>query len=106
MNCILHTPVRTHFDFAVLGPPKSHWQAELQFTPACLLANGFKGPLSQRIQLELAHRPLEPEQQTVIKNARIVNPVRIDDDGANQSAKFDQMMPVPAIARKTRCFDA
>ncbi len=83
MHGMLHTAVRIHLDLAVLSPSEADRQTELQLTSACLLPNGFERSLPQQIQLELAHRSLEPEQQPVIQNARIIDPIRIDHDGAH-----------------------
>ena len=46
------------------------------------------------------------QQQPVVENTRIVDSIGIDNDRAHQSAEFDQMVPVPAIAGQARGFDA
>jgi hypothetical protein len=48
----------------------------------------------------------ESQQQSVVKNTRIVDSTGIYNDCAHLSAEFDQMVPVAAIAGQTRCFDA
>ena len=59
-----------------------------------------------RVQLELAHRSFEPQQEPIIEDARIVDAIWIDHDGAYQAAEFDEMMPVSAITGQTRSLNA
>ena len=45
--------------------------------------------LAEQCQLQLAHRALHTEQQSIIGVARIVDSVLVDDDGADQSTELD-----------------
>jgi hypothetical protein len=44
---------RDQSHFAVLRPPESHRQSELQLSSACFLANRLQRPLHEQFQLEL-----------------------------------------------------
>jgi hypothetical protein len=54
-------------------------------------------PGSDDSQLELADAPLHAEQQTVVRPARVVYAIEVDDPGIHESAQLQQMMPVAAI---------
>jgi hypothetical protein len=49
--------------------------------------------------------PFHAEQQTVVRMARIVDSILVDDDGPNQSTELDQRMPIAAVPCKPRCLD-
>src|SRR5580704_19045541 len=57
--------------------------------------------LAEQRQLQLAHRALHAEQQSIIGVARIIDSVLVDDYGADQSTELDQCMPVAAVAGET-----
>ena len=61
---------------------------------------------SDDAQLELADAALHAEQQAIVRAARIVDAVEIDDAGLDQPAQLEQMMPVAAIAREPRGIEA
>ncbi len=74
--------------------------------PALLAVPCGQAALSEKAKLVFGHRPLQAEQQSVVHQAWVVGAVRIDDQGAGQRAKVDQMMPVAPIARQPRCLEA
>src|SRR5262245_66354629 len=57
-------------------------------------------------QLELRDAALHAEQEPVVRTARIVHAVEVDDAGLDQPAQLEQMMPVTAIAGETRGIEA
>ena len=57
-------------------------------------------------ELELADAALHAEQQAVIGVAWVVNAIQVDDPCLDQAAQFEQMMPIAAIARQARRFQA
>src|SRR4029077_19261777 len=69
------------------------------------LLQGLLRALAKQRQLEFAHRPLHPKQQPIIRMARIVDSVLVDDDGPDQSTELDQRVPVATVARQSRRFD-
>ena len=58
------------------------------------------------MQLDLAHRALQPEQKAVVIPVRIVDPVRVGQQCPGQRAQLDQLMPVPARAGQPRHLQA
>src|ERR1700693_5856311 len=106
MHCLLHTTVGIDLDFAAGSPSKTDWQSELEFPAACFLANRFQRSLPQQVQLELAHRSFEAQQESIIEDARIVYAIWIDHDGAYQAAEFDEMMPVSTVTGQARSLNA
>ena len=54
------------------------------------------------MQLRFRHGSLQPEQQAVIIGRRIIDAIDIGDQGVEQRADFQQLMPVPAGARQPR----
>src|ERR1035438_4123165 len=90
----------------VPGPHIAYRQAELQFAAPRFLSNRRGGPLLEQIQLELAHGALQPKQQTVVHQAGVVDALRVYDHRSGQAAQFQQRVPLPAIARQARGFQA
>ena len=54
------------------------------------------------MQLELAHRALQPQQKAIVVPVRIVDPVRIGQQRPGQRAQLDQLVPVLARAGQPR----
>ena len=54
----------------------------------------------------LCFRSIEPQQETIIEDARIVDTIWIDHDGAYQAAEFDEMMPVAAVTGQAGSLNA
>src|SRR5260370_3626899 len=78
---------------------------EDQRAAARLLLQRSLRALAEHREFKLAHRALHAKQQPIVGMARIVDSVLVDDERADQSTKFDQRMPVAAIAGKTRRLD-
>ncbi len=56
-------------------------------------------------QLHLANLPLHPKQQSVIRIARIIDPVCIDQQRSDNAAELQQSVPVPPIACQAGSLD-
>ena len=54
------------------------------------------------MQLGLAHRPLQPEQQTVVEQRRMIDAVGIPDQRVGKAGKIDEAMPVGVLLRASR----
>ena len=54
------------------------------------------------MQLRLAHRALQPQQQPVVEVLRRVDPVGVGDQRAGQRAQIKQLMPVRGAASEPR----
>ena len=57
------------------------------------------------VDLRLAHRALQPQQQAIVVKAGIVDAVGIADQRVEESAHLQQLMPIPARARQARDLD-
>ena len=49
---------------------------------------------------------IEPQQEPIVEDARIVDAIWIDHDGVHQAAEFDEMMPVSTVAGQPRRIEA
>jgi hypothetical protein len=76
-----------------------------QFPAARLLLPRLAGALAENRQLHLAHRSLHAQQQPVVRHARVVDAVLVDDERVNHSAELEECVPFASVARKTRGFD-
>ena len=54
------------------------------------------------MQLGLTHRPLQPEQQTVVEQRRMIDAVGIPDQRVGKAGKIDEAMPVGVLLRASR----
>ncbi len=73
-------------------------QGQPQRPLARLLPQAAQEPLPEPVQLRLAHRPLEPQQQAIIVLARVVDAVFIDHQGLGEGADLQEPIPVAAGA--------
>jgi hypothetical protein len=56
----------------------------------------------QDVQLRLAHRALQAEQQPVVEVSRIVNAVLVQDQRLSERRQLEQAVPVGVVARQAR----
>src|SRR5262249_37525526 len=87
----------------VVDQPGGWPEAELAELSLLLLAP--EQPRPDPVQLSLAHRALDSEEQTVVVLSGIVNAVLVDDEGIRQAADLDEAMPVAAGACQARCLE-
>jgi hypothetical protein len=106
-----HQPERlAHALIGILGDPVvpdlqiAHGDIEEELAPARLLAQRFERALTQDRQLHLAHGALHAEQQTIVRQAWIVEPVLVAQETADEPAELEQGVPVPPVAREPRGF--
>ncbi len=104
-NGVLDPPVRVLVDPIPADAHVANGNRHEQLTAACLPAERLVGPLPKDRQFHLAHGPFHTEQQAVIGMARIIDPIFIDNERGNQTAKLQQRVPIAAIARQPRGFD-
>jgi hypothetical protein len=58
--------------------------------------------LAEETQFIFGHRALQPKQQPVVDQARVVDSVVVDEEGGHEGAEIDQVMPVAAVACQAR----
>ena len=71
--------VRVEYDRAIEGIDQPHRQRYLQLTAARLVAHAPLQARLQDVQLGLAHRALQSEQQPVVEVSRIVDSILVED---------------------------
>jgi hypothetical protein len=58
------------------------------------------------MQFRLAHGALEPEQQPVIEQCRVIEAIGIADQRFGEPGKVDEAIPFGIVARQARHFEA
>ena len=81
---------------------QAHRQAAAQLAAARLVQEPAAQARPQHMQLRLAHRSLEAEQQPVVEVRRVVDPVLVQDQRVGQRADLEQPVPVGRVARQPR----
>ena len=97
--------MEAHFAL-LLAPDKAHWKAAAQFAASGLVADSAQEPRPQHIQLGLAHGALEPKQQPVVEQRRMIDAVGIADEGIGEAAQIEQAIPIGIVAGEPRDFEA
>ena len=54
------------------------------------------------MQLRLAHRALETQQQTIVEVRRVVDAILVEDQRAGERRELEQAVPVGVVARQPR----
>ena len=98
--------VRIDLDPPGIRPAVAGRQGEAQLAPPGLAVPSLETPLAQQTEFVLGHGALQPKQEAIVDQARIVNAVRIDDQRPSEGAEVDQVVPIPAIAGQTGGFEA
>lgn len=91
-NRLGHMFVRIDIDLPRLAPAEAGREHEPVFPALRLGVAGGDAALPQQAQLIFRHRPLQPQQQAIIDESRIIGAVRVDDQGAGQRTQVDQVM--------------
>jgi hypothetical protein len=58
------------------------------------------------VQLRLAHRAFEAEQEAIVEAGRIVDAVFVKDESCGQRAQIDEAVPISRVARQARDLQA
>ena len=77
-----------------------HGFAELAASRLC--SSPLQHSRLQDVKLRLRHRPLQPEQQTIVVSRRIVDAVGIRNQRVEQRTDLQQLMPISARTRQAR----
>src|SRR3954447_7068493 len=81
-------------------------QVEAQLAALGLVPASLLEPRPHDVELGLAHRALEAQQEAVVEKPRVVHAVVVGDEGSRQGADLEQVVPVPAGAREARDLEA
>jgi len=102
---LLDAAIGIQLDATTRGPAQTDWQQDPQLASASFLTNRFQGPLAEQIQFEFTHGAFEAQEESVVNQGRIVDTIRIDNDGAHHAAQLDQVMPITTVPREPRGFE-
>jgi hypothetical protein len=80
----------------------AHGHLHPQFAPPGFGLLTGPQPLFEDVQFCLRHGPLESENESVVIIPRVVDPIKITNQGAKQGADFQQWMPVTIGAGQAR----
>jgi hypothetical protein len=88
-------------DLAILlAPYESDRQSAAQLATGGLVTNATIETSTEHIKFGLAHGALEPEQEAVVEERRIIDAVGIADQGVRESGEIDEAVPFSIVARK------
>jgi hypothetical protein len=103
---VLHTPIGIKSESRLARPDVTNRHGHPQLSASRLRDGRIEQAAAEHCQLEFTHRALEPEQQSVVRQARVVRGLAVDDTRADQAAELEQVMPVAPVASQTRCLQA
>src|ERR1700678_779208 len=72
-----------------------------EFTSAGLGPGGVQHPRTQNAEFKLTDAAFHTEKQTIVWATRIVDAIKVDVAGIDETAELEQVMPVPAVAGET-----
>jgi hypothetical protein len=91
--------VRVEASLAVgLAPDEADREPAAPLTAGRLVANAALQAGANEGQLRLRQGPLEPQQQPVGEQRRVIQPVGLADQGIGYAAQVEQTMPVGVVA--------
>ena len=93
------------FQAIVGAPPIANRDCRVKIAARRLQAQGFHRTLAQNRELQLAECALHAEQQAVVNQPRIIDPVLVDDQAVHKGAEFQKRMPVTAVTCQPGGFD-
>ena len=101
-NAILDLAVGIEHHLVLRVVHQAYRQRRLQRAPARLVQDAASQPRAQQVQLCLAHRALETEQESVVEIPGAVDAVLIKDQSVCQGTDLQQPMPVRGVAGQAR----
>src|SRR3954469_14174167 len=96
-HTVPHLFVRINNDAADRVINKSDWQGHLKLPPFGFVECTTAQTSPQQMQLCLAHRSFQTEQQPIVEMCRIIEAVFVEDQRASEGADLQQPMPVTAV---------
>jgi hypothetical protein len=79
-------------------PEVADRHADPELTAPRLGAGGIEHPSTEHAEFELADAALHAEQQSIVRPAGVVDPVKIDHSRLDQAAELEQVMPLTPVA--------
>ena len=90
--------VRVEVEPAVWRADVADRRVQEDLAAADLVEQPLAHPSAEDVQLRLGHDPSQSEQEPVVVVGRVIQPVLIRQEGAEQGAQLQQLMPVLAGA--------
>src|SRR4051812_391213 len=79
---------------------------EAEFAPCRLVTAALVEARAHDVELGLAHRALQAEQEAIVVERRIVDPVAVGNQGAGERADLKELVPVATGAGQARDLEA
>ena len=102
-NCFVW--VKAYLAVAI-APDQADGQSPTQFTACCLIADSSIEPCSKDVKFGFTHGAFEPQNETIIEQSRMVQPVTVTNQGVSENTKVEQPVPIGIVARQSRDFQA
>ena len=102
----LNLGVGIETDGAVSPVDQPDRRAHLQLAAPGLVELAATHARFEDVQLSLAHRAFETEQEAIVEAGRIIDAVFIENERRRQRAQFYEAMPIRRVARQPRDFQA
>src|SRR5262249_31434027 len=90
----------------LIAPDEADREATPELAASCLIANAAVEARAQHMQLGLAHRAFETEQQAVVEERRMIDAVGIADQCVGETRQIDEPVPIGVIAGEPRDLEA
>ena len=85
-----------------LAPDEADGKPTSQLATRRLVANAAVEAGSEHVQLRLAHRAFETEQQPVVEQRRVIDAVSVADQRVGEAGEIDETVPVGVVAGEPR----
>src|ERR1700722_6724901 len=94
-------------DFTILfSPNETDRQAAPQFAAGGFVANAAIEAGANDVQLGFAHGAFQAQQQTIVKQRRVIDSIIVADQCVGDAAEFQQAIPVGVVASQARDLQA
>jgi len=94
-----HGGVGMKADLAIgIAPNQAHRQGAAQLATGRLVADPALEAGTQNMQLSFGHGAFEPQYQTIVEPARVIDAVGIADQGIGHATEIEQAVPVGVVA--------
>src|ERR1019366_10652999 len=81
-----------------LPPDESDRKAPAELASCRLVADPALEPATEHMQLGLAHRALQAQDEPVVEAGRVIEAVRVADERVGQPAEIEEPIPVGVVA--------
>ncbi len=98
--------VRIFLDPVIRSLDVSDGDSPDQHAPLCFLSQRRVRTLAKARKLHFADRALHAQQQAIVREPGVILGFRVNQQCADDTAKLQQGVPVAAVARQTRRFNA